>query len=52
MPVFAGSESSGIVPVTLLMKGGVSDINISVIVKPSDQFIKSAEGKTHVFYND
>ena len=43
--VFTGSESSGIVPVTLLLRGGTSDIDISVTVIPSDQSPLSAEGK-------
>ena len=43
--VFTGSESSGIVPVTLLLEGGTSDSDISVTVMPSDQSPLSAEGK-------
>ena len=46
--VFVGSESSGIVPVTLLLKRGASDRDISVTVIPSDQSPLSAEGKRHV----
>ena len=45
---FIGSESSGIVPVTLLLRGGTSDSDISVIVIPSDQSPLSAEGKRRV----
>ena len=43
--VFVGSESSGIVPVTLLLKEGTSDRDISVTVVLSDQSPLSAEGK-------
>ena len=42
---FVGIESSGIVPVTLLLKGGISASNISVIVIPIDRSPVSAEGK-------
>ena len=43
--MFTGSESSGIVPVTLLLRGGTADRNISVSVTASDQSSLSAEGK-------
>ena len=43
--VFTGSESSGIVPVTLLLRGGTADRDIFVTVTPSDQSPVSAEGK-------
>ena len=43
--MFTGSESSGIVPVTLLLGGGTSANPISIIVTPSDQTPLSAEGK-------
>ena len=45
LPNFVGIEATGIVPVTLLLKGGASASNISVIVLPSDQSPVSAEGK-------
>ena len=43
--VFTGSESSGIVPVSLLLRGGTADRDISVTVTLSDQTPLSAEGK-------
>ena len=43
--VFTGSEFSGIVPVTILLRGGTADRDISVTVTPSDQSPLSAEGK-------
>ena len=42
---FAGLESSGRVPVTLMLRGGTSASDISVIVTPSDQSPVSAQGK-------
>jgi len=42
---FPGAESLGRVPVTLMLEGGTSDHDISVIVIPSDQSPLSAEGK-------
>ena len=42
---FTGSESSGIVPVSLSLGRGTSDRDISVIVTPSDQSPVSAQGK-------
>jgi len=47
--VYPGTESLGRVPVTLLLDGGTSDSNISVIVIPADQLPLSAEGKRCVF---
>ena len=35
--VYSGSESSGAISVTLLLRGGTSSYNISVTVIPSDQ---------------
>ena len=49
---YTSSESSGIVPVTLLLSGGVSASNIIVTVIPSDQSPVSAEGKRCVSYTD
>ena len=43
---YTSSESSGNIPVTLSLKGGTSDIVITVTVTPSD---KSAEGKRCVY---
>ena len=42
---FASYEHSGVISVTLVLKGGVSDDNISVTVIPSDQSPVSAQGK-------
>ena len=39
---YSGTESSGVVPVTLMLEGGISPFVITVTVIPSDQ---SAEGK-------
>ena len=43
------SESSGNLSVTLLLYGGTSAINITVIVMPSNQSPPSAEGKICVY---
>ena len=43
--VYSGSEASGFIPVTLLLRGGTSSNDITVIVIPSDQSPVSAEGK-------
>ena len=48
--VYSGSEESGIISVTLLLKGGTSSYDISVTVMPSDQSPVSAEGKYSVCY--
>ena len=48
-PIYTGSESSGNLPVTLLLYGGTSAINITVTVMPSDQSPPSAEGKICVY---
>jgi len=42
---FTGSESSGAIPVSLLLREGTADRDISVIVIPSDQSPVSAQGK-------
>ena len=42
---FTSSESSGTLPVSLLLRGGTSASDISVIVTPSDQSPVSAQGK-------
>ena len=42
---FYGSETSGIISVTLLLRGGTSANDITVTVTPSDQSPVSAEGK-------
>ena len=49
---FSGMETSGIVPVTLLLGGGTSASNITVTVIPLDQSPVSAQGKICVFYTD
>ena len=43
--VFTANESSGVITVTLLLRGGSSSNAISVTVIPSDQSPLSAEGK-------
>lgn len=42
---FTGNESSGVIPVILVLRGGTSSSDISVTVTPSDQSPLSAEGK-------
>ena len=42
---YAGSESSGVITVTLSLSGGTSTNDIIVTVIPSDQSSVSAEGK-------
>ena len=42
---YTGSESSGLVPVILILRGGISSENITLTVTPSDQSPVSAEGK-------
>ena len=49
---FAGYEYSGVISVTLVLKGGVSDEILSVTVIPSDQSPVSAQGKYSVCYNE
>jgi len=44
-PLYVGIEFFGKVPVTLILEGGTSGSNFSVIVIPSDQLPLSAEGK-------
>ena len=44
-PTFSGSEITGAVPVTLMLRGGTSASAISVTVTPFDQSPVSAEGK-------
>ena len=46
---YTSSESSGNIPIILLLKGGTSAINIPVTVTPSDQSPVSAEGKRCVY---
>ena len=46
---YSGTESSGVVPVTLMLEGGSSPFVITVTVILSDQ---SAEGKRCVFSTD
>ena len=48
---FACYEHSGIISVTLVLKGGVSDDSISVTVIPSDQSPVSAQGKWSIWYD-
>ena len=47
---FTASESSGSIPVTLLLEGGTSSSDISVTMVPSDQSPVSAQGESPVFY--
>ena len=42
---YTGSERSGMIPVTLVLGGGISLNKITVTVTPSDQSPVSAEGK-------
>ena len=44
-PDYTSSEQSGVVPVTLVLRGGTSTSDITVTVIPSDQSPVSAEGK-------
>jgi len=44
-PDYTGSEESGFVQVTLVLRGGTSTSDISVNVIPSDQSPVSAQGK-------
>ena len=48
--VYSGSEASGNISVTLLLRGGTFSHDISVIVIPSNQSPVSAEGKNIVHY--
>ena len=48
---YAGSESSGVISVTLLLSGGTSTNDIIVTVIPSDQLSVSAEGKENMSYS-
>ena len=50
-PSYSVNESSGYLTVTLVLRKGVSDKDITVTVTPSDQSPVSAEGKRCV-YND
>ena len=43
--VYSGSEASGFIPITLLLRGGTSTDDITVTVIPSDQSPVSAEGE-------
>jgi len=43
--VYPGTELLGRVPVTLILEGGTSDSDITVVVTPSDRSPLSAEGK-------
>ena len=43
--IYSGSEASGFIPVTLLLRGGTSTDYITVTVTPSDQSPVSAKGK-------
>jgi len=47
--IYTGSEQSGFVQVTLVLRGGTSTSPISVNVIPSDQSPVSAQGKSCVF---
>ena len=46
---YNGSESSGNITVTLLLKGGTTAINITVTVTPSNLLPPSAKGKSCVY---
>ena len=48
--VYSGSEASGVIPVTLSLRGGTSSYDINVTVMPSNQSPVSAEGKNNVCY--
>ena len=51
--IYNVTESSGNLTVTLFLRKGISDINITVAVTPYDQSPSSAEGKRCVIsYND
>ena len=43
--VYYGSEASGFISVTLLLRGGTLVNDVTVIMTPSDQSPVSAEGK-------
>ena len=43
--VYTDSEESGFISVTLLLRGGTSSNDITVMVIPSDQSPASAEGE-------
>ena len=45
---FAGTESSGLVEVMVMMEGGTSISPISIIVTPSEQSPVSATGKEYI----
>ena len=49
--VYAGLESSGVISVTLSLRGGTSTNDIIVTVIPSDQLSVSAEGKENMSYS-
>ena len=46
---FFGSEKSGFVTASLLLRGGTAPNDITVVVKPSDQLPVSAKGKNCIF---
>ena len=48
---YADSESSGVISVTLLLRGGTSTNDITVTVIPSDKSPVSAEGKENMSYS-
>ena len=48
---YTGSDSSGVISVTLSLKGGTSTNDIIVTVIPSDQSPVSAEGKENMSYS-
>ena len=43
--VYSGPEESGFIPVTLLLRGGTLNKDITLTVIPSDQSPVSAEGE-------
>ena len=49
---YTDSESSGNISVTLLLEGGTSSSDITVIVMPSDQSTLSAEGNRHFSHTE
>ena len=49
-PIYADIESSGSISVALILGGGVSSTDISVVVIPFDQSPLSAEGNRYVSY--
>ena len=47
---YTGMETSGMIPVTLLLEGGTSASVITVTVTPFDQSPVSAQGKMYMLH--